>query len=271
MAMRRSATRSRRQARHSAGTVILTSAGMGNAAEVIRMARELNPKVQVLARAAYLRDLADMQKAGADRVFTGEGEVALGLIETILERLGATAEQIDRERDRAHRELFGQEPAESPAKAEMKPKLDAQIDELYKLPLDEFTKARNALAKTLSGEDKKTVASLVKPSLAMWIVNQLYWQDAPTYKALVDASEKLRAAHRAALSGRKADTRKPDEMHRHDARKGVRQGSRDRAEKRECRLPTPFATPFAGRLRHCRPTNLRAASRASRRRPVSAC
>jgi CPA2 family monovalent cation:H+ antiporter-2 len=94
-----------------AGTVILTSAGMNDAAEVIRMARELNPKVQVLARAAYLRDLADMQKAGADRVFTGEGEVALGLIETILERLGATPEQIDRERDRAHRELFGDEPA----------------------------------------------------------------------------------------------------------------------------------------------------------------
>jgi CPA2 family monovalent cation:H+ antiporter-2 len=90
-----------------AGTVILTSAGMNEAAEVIRMARELNPKVQVLARAAYLRDLADMKKAGADQVFTGEGEVALGLIESILERLGATPEQIDRERDRAHRELFG--------------------------------------------------------------------------------------------------------------------------------------------------------------------
>ena len=101
----------------NAGTVILTSAGMGEAAEVIRMARELNPKVQVLARAAYLRDLPDMQKAGADRVFTGEGEVALGLVETILERLGATAEQIDRERDRAHDELFGHEPAGSAAKA----------------------------------------------------------------------------------------------------------------------------------------------------------
>ena len=96
-----------------------------------------------------------MQKAGADRVFTGEGEVALGLIETILERLGATAEQIDRERERAHRELFGKEPAESPAEHEMKPKLEPQIDELYTLPLDAFTKARNALAKTLSGDDKK--------------------------------------------------------------------------------------------------------------------
>jgi CPA2 family monovalent cation:H+ antiporter-2 len=101
----------------NADTLILTSAGMGSAAEVIRAAREMNPTVQVLARAQYLRDLPDLLKAGADQVFTGEGEVALSLTETILERLGATAEQIDRERDRAHRELFGKEAAESPAKA----------------------------------------------------------------------------------------------------------------------------------------------------------
>jgi hypothetical protein len=96
----------------------------------------------------------------------------------------------------------------------MKSRLEAQIDDLYKLPLDAFTKARNALAKTLSGDDRKAIASLVKPSVAMWAVNQLYWQDPSTYAALVDASEKLRAAHRAALSGRNTDTRKPDEMHK---------------------------------------------------------
>jgi CPA2 family monovalent cation:H+ antiporter-2 len=92
-----------------ADTLILTSAGMENASETIRNARELNPDIRVLARAAYLRDLPEMQKAGADRVLAGEGEVALGLIETILERLGATPEQIDRERERAHLELFGSE------------------------------------------------------------------------------------------------------------------------------------------------------------------
>src|ERR671914_1795419 len=100
-----------------AGTVILTSAGMSNAAEVIRMARDLNPKVHVLARAAYLRDVSDMQRAGADTIFTGEGEVALGLVENILERLGATAEQIDRERERAHRELVGGVQQDAPAGA----------------------------------------------------------------------------------------------------------------------------------------------------------
>ena len=84
----------------------------------------------------------------------------------------------------------------------MHSKLESQIDEIYKLPLEEFTKARNALAKMLSGNDKKQVSSLVKPSVAMAIVNQLYWRDPATYKALVDASEKLRGAHRAALSGK---------------------------------------------------------------------
>jgi hypothetical protein len=89
-----------------------------------------------------------------------------------------------------------------------------QIDELYRLPLDQFTQARNTLAKSQSGTQKKQIASLGKPSLPMWVVNQLFWQDAPTYKALIDASEKLRAAHRAALSGRKADTRTADQLHR---------------------------------------------------------
>lgn len=96
----------------------------------------------------------------------------------------------------------------------MTSKVETEIGELYKLPLGEFTKARNALAKTLDGSDKKTVTALPKPSLPAWIVNQLYWHDASTYRALVDASEKLRAAHRAALSGRTVDTRKPDELHR---------------------------------------------------------
>ena len=96
----------------------------------------------------------------------------------------------------------------------MKRNLGAQIDELYRLPLGEFTGARNTLAKTLSGSDKKHVAALVKPSLPMWVINQLYWQDAPTYNALTDAAEKLRAVHRSALSGGKADTGKADQLHR---------------------------------------------------------
>ncbi len=96
----------------------------------------------------------------------------------------------------------------------MTPRLKSDIDELYKLPLDEFTKARNTLARSLSGGEKKQVSSLVKPSLPMWVINQLYWKNASTYKALIDASEKLRAVHRSALAGRSVDTRKADELHK---------------------------------------------------------
>jgi monovalent cation:H+ antiporter-2, CPA2 family len=89
----------------TAGHLILTSPG--DSAEIIRTARELNPSINVLARATALRDIAGFRAAGADEVFSGEGEVALALATAILERLGATAEQIDRERERSHRSLFG--------------------------------------------------------------------------------------------------------------------------------------------------------------------
>ena len=78
---------------------------MASSADVIRMARDLNPDIRVLARASYLRDVASLREAGADSVYSGEREVALAFIEDILQELGATRDQIDRERARAHDEL----------------------------------------------------------------------------------------------------------------------------------------------------------------------
>lgn len=78
---------------------------MAHGAEVIKTARALNARIRVLARATYLRDVPTLKAAGADSVYSGEAEVALAFIEDILDTLGATAEQIDRERARAHREL----------------------------------------------------------------------------------------------------------------------------------------------------------------------
>jgi CPA2 family monovalent cation:H+ antiporter-2 len=88
-------------------SLILGSAGMAHSTEVIRIARRLNPRIRVLARAAYLRDVPALKDAGANRVYSGEGEVALAFIEDILNSLGATPEQVDRERARAHDELSG--------------------------------------------------------------------------------------------------------------------------------------------------------------------
>jgi CPA2 family monovalent cation:H+ antiporter-2 len=91
-----------------AKSLILSASTISGADELIRLARELNPTVSVLARATHLQELAALHQAGAELAFSGEGEVALALTEAILHRLGATRDQIDRERERVHAELFGQ-------------------------------------------------------------------------------------------------------------------------------------------------------------------
>ena len=95
---------------HEAGVsqavfLILSASGVPGAGEIIRVAREANPRIQVLARTAYSKDANTTRAAGADHVFSSEGEIALAMAETILRHLGATAEQIDRERDRVRTEL----------------------------------------------------------------------------------------------------------------------------------------------------------------------
>jgi CPA2 family monovalent cation:H+ antiporter-2 len=87
--------------------LVLSTAGMHGSEESIRLARELNPGIRVFARTAYLREMPALRRAGADAVFAGEGEVALTITEFILRQLGATAEQIDRERERMRSELLG--------------------------------------------------------------------------------------------------------------------------------------------------------------------
>ena len=86
-----------------AGTLIIS--GPDASAEIIRNARDLNSRVHIFVRSVYLRDVPPLRAAGAEQVFAGEGEVALAMTEAVLRRLGATAEQIDRERDRVRTEL----------------------------------------------------------------------------------------------------------------------------------------------------------------------
>jgi monovalent cation:H+ antiporter-2, CPA2 family len=90
-----------------AGCLIMSASGIQGAEEVIRIARELNPAIRVLARTAYLRESGALRQAGADSAFSGEGEVALAMAESVLRALGAIPEQIDRERERVRSDLFG--------------------------------------------------------------------------------------------------------------------------------------------------------------------
>jgi CPA2 family monovalent cation:H+ antiporter-2 len=73
-----------------AGLLIL-AADLAQGREVIRSARALNPKVQVLARTAHLRDVNPLRDAGAAEVFSGEGQVAEALTASVLRRLGSPA------------------------------------------------------------------------------------------------------------------------------------------------------------------------------------
>ena len=90
--------------------------------------------------------------------------------------------------------------------------LDDQIDQLYQLPLDEFTAARNALAKT-AGDRAADVKKLEKPNLAAWTVNQLYWRERDAYEAVIKAAEKMRAAYKQMLAGKTTDVRDAEDVH----------------------------------------------------------
>ena len=73
--------------------------------EACRLARARNPDIRILARATHVREARHLREAGADVVFSGEGEVALAFTTEILGDLGATPDQIDRERSRVRGEL----------------------------------------------------------------------------------------------------------------------------------------------------------------------
>jgi CPA2 family monovalent cation:H+ antiporter-2 len=105
--------------------LILSSSTMPGRGEAIRIARELNPRIWIFAHAHYLRELPALADAQADAVFSGEGEVALAMTESLLARLGATPDQIDRERSRIRSELF-----DDPSASDRSPSSSADANEL---------------------------------------------------------------------------------------------------------------------------------------------
>ncbi|MCW1887152.1 cation:proton antiporter [Luteolibacter flavescens] len=89
-----------------ADILVLSASSVSMGCEVIKEARSLNPKIRVVARTSYLKEANELLEAGANAVFSGEGEVALSMTEAILDNFGATPEQIERESERIRRELF---------------------------------------------------------------------------------------------------------------------------------------------------------------------
>src|SRR5919199_4011126 len=87
--------------------------------------------------------------------------------------------------------------------------VDAELDRLYGLPLDEFTGARNELAARLRKEGDADAAAevrgLSKPSVSAWLANLLARRDPEGMRGLLDAGERLRRAQADALGGGSAD------------------------------------------------------------------
>jgi hypothetical protein len=79
------------------------------------------------------------------------------------------------------------------------------IEALFKLPLGEFTAARNTLATQLKKAGQAVEASevkaLAKPSASAWVVNQLYWRHRESFNRLLATGERLRRAHAKDLTG----------------------------------------------------------------------
>ena len=94
----------------------------------------------------------------------------------------------------------------------------SDIDDLFKLPLTEFTAARNALAVSLKEAGRADAAAevkaLTKPPLSAWAVNQLYWQHRKPFDQLIAAGERLRDAQASQLAGKGGDMRAPTEARR---------------------------------------------------------
>ena len=122
--------------------------------------------------------------------------------------------------------------------------LDSRIDDLYKLPPDEFVSARTALAKSLTGEEAKRVKALVKPTIVPWSVNQVYWHARDVYTRLLKAGEKLRDAQLTALKGKASDVRGATTAHRQAVADAVKSASQLATNAGASPDPEPLARMF---------------------------
>ena len=124
----------------------------------------------------------------------------------------------------------------------------ADDDQLYALPLEEFTPARDAAAKELrKAGDRETaarVAKLPKPTPAAWAANQVAREQPELIEALLDAGAALRAAQDAARRRRR--------------RRGLREATQAergavdavmRAPRRSSPAGKPLSRAMADRLR----------------------
>ena len=120
----------------------------------------------------------------------------------------------------------------------MTDELLAIADDLYALPLGDFTPARDARAKELKGTDLAApVKGLKKPSLAAWVVNLLVRRDAEQ----VDQVLALGAALRDAAAGMDGDELRNLTRQRRQLTAAVTTGARALAASSGVKVTQPVA------------------------------
>ncbi len=82
-------------------TAIIITSVAAPAKEIAEAARSLNSNISIMAYTTYTSNALAMMNDGAQTVFSGEQEVALSMVSLLLGKLGATDEQIQRERKKA--------------------------------------------------------------------------------------------------------------------------------------------------------------------------
>jgi CPA2 family monovalent cation:H+ antiporter-2 len=90
----------------NAASLVWTASGSPGRAEAIREARTINPGIHIVVRADYLGESEALRQAGANEVFTGEGELVLAVTDSVLRELGATPDQLEEERLRIRKDLL---------------------------------------------------------------------------------------------------------------------------------------------------------------------
>ena len=102
-----------------------------------------------------------------------------------------------------------------------------EIDRLYALPLDEFTRERDELAKRLrkegDGDAAAEVKELKKPSVAAWAVNQVRRDRPDEVRQLLEVTEELHRVYaRLSSAGARERLEEAAEMQRELIRSLVR-------------------------------------------------
>ena len=86
------------------------------------------------------------------------------------------------------------------------PNLESELDDLYALALEQFTKARNDLAARLrkahQAEAAAVVRGLKKPTAAAWAANRLAREEPKQVAALLEGGSRLRELQQQALAGK---------------------------------------------------------------------